>query len=465
MAAVGSLGVSFAASDVDYQSYYSARLAPEWLDAVAVLSGVAPPARDRIRLCELGCGRGVSTVVHAALRPQDEFVGIDLMPRHIDFASRLAADAGADNARFLAADFADVPAALGTFDYVVAHGVYSWIDEAGVEALYRFVDRHLAPGGLLYLSYNAMPGWAADLPFQHLLRALSVREAGTSDQRVLAACAVVQKLLDSGARGLRHSLVAREWQGQRPSYLAHEYLASGWRASWVEDVWRDMAGFGLAPAGSAVIQENFDAMMLTRDQREALTAFDDDAPLREMVRDVLLNRRFRCDVYARDAATLGAPMQRERLLDMRFALLSPPGLIDYSFATPAGRVAIDNAVTRAIVGRLAERPRRLGDCNDGTFTDADIVAGALSLFAAELIAPAAIRASDPARLNAALRAMAEGTGAGLIALASGTALWFSEGFPPVADRLRSDGGRQWLDFLRTAAPGAIVDCLVSPDAR
>lgn len=464
MATAGSLA-GFAASDVDYQFYYSARQAPEWLDVVAAMSGIDLSAPGPFRLCELGCGRGVSTVVHAATRPAGEFVGIDLMPSHVEFARRLAEDAGAANAEFLTADFANVPATLGTFDYIVAHGVHSWIDDQGVEALYHVIDRHLAPGGLLYLSYNAMPGWAGDLAFQHLLRELSSREAGTSDRRTLAACAIAESLLDRGAVGLQHSGVARNWREQRPSYLAHEYLASGWRASWVDEVWNDLSRIGLSPAGSAVVVENFDAMMLKRAQREALAAFDDDRAMRELVRDVLINRRFRCDVHTRGAARMTAAEQRQRLLDMHFALAGPAALVDFGFDTQAGHVSIDNPVTGALVARLADGPRRLGDCGDGTCTDADLVSAALSLLAAELVAPATAHRSDTTRLNAALRTVAEDAGAGLVALASGTALWFSEGFPPEAGRPTSEAGAQWRDFLSAAAPGGVVESEASPASR
>ena len=113
---------------------------------------------------------------------------------------------------------------------------YSWIDADGVAALHGFIDRHLAPGGLLYLSYNAMPGWARDLPLQHMLRKLAQRETGSSDQRVVAAGAVIQSLFTAGAAALRYSPAAQAWgQGARPAYLAHENLAAGWRALWVDE--------------------------------------------------------------------------------------------------------------------------------------------------------------------------------------------------------------------------------------
>src|SRR6185436_12341439 len=99
-----------------------------------------------------------------------------------------------------AADF-DLP----RFDYIVAHGVYSWIDATGREDVRRFIDRHLAPGGLVYVSYNAMPGWASDLPFQYLLREVAERLEGDSIAQFLSGMQVIDAINTVGAPSLSAS--------------------------------------------------------------------------------------------------------------------------------------------------------------------------------------------------------------------------------------------------------------------
>jgi trans-aconitate methyltransferase len=93
------------------------------------LCGVAPPMRkERFAWCDLGCGQGVTAAVLAAMHPVGQFHGIDAMSGHIDHARRLAGEADVPNGNFHAADFASAAdLALPKFDYIVAHGVYSWV--------------------------------------------------------------------------------------------------------------------------------------------------------------------------------------------------------------------------------------------------------------------------------------------------------------------------------------------------
>src|SRR5215510_1186976 len=186
-------------TDIPYLRDFKPMLAPAWLDHVALVAGVEPPARpDNFTWCDLGCGQGVTAAILAATHPTGEFHGIDAMAVHIDHARRLAADAMIQNAQFHAADFAAaIELELPQFDYIVAHGVYTWIDRGSQDALRRFIDRRLKPGGLVYLSYNAMPGWARDLPFQRLVRELGRMFPGDNAARFAAAAEVVRGLADA----------------------------------------------------------------------------------------------------------------------------------------------------------------------------------------------------------------------------------------------------------------------------
>src|SRR5919197_5341824 len=94
-------------ADIPYLRDFKPMLAPAWLDHVALVGGVTPPARERgFAWCDLGCGQGVTAAILAATHPAGSFHGIDAMPAHIEHATRLAAEADAPNARFHAADFA-----------------------------------------------------------------------------------------------------------------------------------------------------------------------------------------------------------------------------------------------------------------------------------------------------------------------------------------------------------------------
>src|SRR5262249_7509890 len=154
------------AADIPYLRDFKPMLAPAWLDHVALVCGVAPPARkDGFTWCDLGCGQGVTAAILAATHPSGLFHGIDAMPVHINHARRLAVAAAIPNLQFHAVDFAAaMDLELPQFDYIVAHGVYTWVNREAQNALRRFCERRLKPGGLVYLGYNTMPGWACDLP-------------------------------------------------------------------------------------------------------------------------------------------------------------------------------------------------------------------------------------------------------------------------------------------------------------
>jgi SAM-dependent methyltransferase len=169
-------------TDVPYVRTFFRSLAPAWLDHVAIVSGFVPPARHRgFTFCELGCGQGVTAATLAATHPDGAFYGIDAMPSHIEHGRRFAAEAAIVNIKFHAVDFATATRMdLPGFDYIVAHGVYSWVNAQSQAALRAFIDRHLKPGGLVYISYNAIPVARPICPFNGSCMRSAAPSAGTA---------------------------------------------------------------------------------------------------------------------------------------------------------------------------------------------------------------------------------------------------------------------------------------------
>ena len=266
------------ATDIPYLRDFKPQLAPAWLDHVALVAGVEPPARNSgFAWCDLGCGQGVTANILAATHPGGTFHAIDAMPAHIDHARRLAAEAAIPNVSFHAVDFtAAADLDLPLFDYIVAHGVYSWVDAANQRALRRFFDRRLKPGGLVYVSYNAMPGWARDLPFQRLARELARGFSGDSAARFAAALGIIRTLAAADVPALAPSFIVGELE-QRPEdyappYLVHEFMPGAWQPLYVTEVRAAMKTIGLAPVGSATLIENLDPLVLSANAREILGA-------------------------------------------------------------------------------------------------------------------------------------------------------------------------------------------------
>jgi SAM-dependent methyltransferase len=351
-------------ADIPYLRDFKPMLAPAWLDHVAMVCGREPPARQSgFTWCDLGCGQGVTAVILAATHPTGVFYGIDAMPGHIDHARRLAAQAAIPNLFLHEMDFA---AALDLewpqFDYIVAHGVYTWIGPESQQALRRFIDRRLKPGGLVYLGYNAMPGWARDLPFQRLLRELCERSPGDSASRLAAALVIVREIADAGVRPFADSFIVSELKS-RPQdyalpYLVHEFMPAAWQPLYVTEVRAAMARIGLEPVGSATLSENFDWMLLDEAARRTLSGIE-DRDVRELVRDYHLDQRFRSDVFGRTNRRLEPGERTTRLLSSAFALARPVPEIRYTMWTAAGSVGCDCPAARKIVGALAAGPRSM----------------------------------------------------------------------------------------------------------
>jgi len=442
-------------TDVPYIAGFTAEISPEWLDLVAVISGFTPPRRDKgFAWCELGCGPGMAPIVFAATHPEGTFHAVDAMPDHIARGRKIAESAGLDNLTFHALDFAAAAELdLPKFQYIVAHGVYAWIDEGAAASLRRFVDRHLAPGGLVYVSYNAMPGWAADMAFQHLVYNLAEAQGGDSIARFAAATAITDRLFKAGATALTMSPIAasiEEQKAKKPkSYFAHEYLAPAWRPRYVTDVRREMAEIGLAAVGSATLRDNFDNFVLRKAAREALSEID-DPDQRELIRDYFMFQRFRRDVYGRAAPRLDDAERRVCLLAMPFTLTRPTSLVEFKMMTEAGELGFDNPVAHHIVARLADGPLQLKDCVSADMPEQDVLANALSLCCAGAIMPAG-KSVSVGRVNAVLLEQLDAnTETTFRVLPWGTALRF-DGTILVALR---DGKetpqsmRPWVEFIQ-----------------
>lgn len=432
-------------TDIPYLRDFKPALAPAWLDHVALVCGIEPPARrDGFAWCDLGCGQGVTAVILAATHRNGVFHGIDAMPVHIDHARRLAADAGIANAGFHAVDFtAALDLELPRFDYIVAHGVYTWVDEESRRALRHFIDQRLKPGGLVYVSYNAMPGWARDLPFQRLVRELGRTFSGDSAARFAAAAEIVLSLATARVPALADSFTVKELERRpedyAPAYLVHEFMPAAWQPLYVTEVWAAMAAIGLTPVGSATLSENFDRLVLDETARETLAGIA-DPNVRELVRDFWLDQRFRCDVFARGNRRLAADERFGRLVAGTFALARPADAIRYAIPTPAGPHAYDNPPARAIVAALAAGPRALAELAPNTATAPDLLENALVLCAAGDTMPVEPGCASVVSLNRALWRRLDGPEEiGWLALPCGTAL--------AVDR----------DLIRLLRDGAAID--------
>jgi len=348
-------------SDIPYTSGFYRELTPQLLAFATLLrGGNPPPAEGGFDFCELGCGQGFGTTLQAAAYPKGRFWGFDFNPGQVAHARGLAGEAELANVEFGEESFEDLAAGarsdLPAFDYIALHGIYSWVNAANQQAIVRFIAQRLKPGGVVYASYNCMPGWAQAAPLQRLMRMYADHHPGRSDRQVEGALAFASRLKAAEALYFKANpaIVGRleKLPAQNKHYLAHEYLNEGWSAPYHADVARDMAAAKLSFIASATLAENFEGVVLSEPMRQVLAEIDDPV-LAQTLRDYCFNQQFRRDIYVRGQPAVPLAEQRQRLFATHFVLNVPRKDLKLEFQLPAGKATGSKAIYEPIADALA----------------------------------------------------------------------------------------------------------------
>jgi SAM-dependent methyltransferase len=313
-------------TDAIYTDGFYRELSPAWINYVAALKGCLPVPLDRpFTFLELGCGLGRSTAILAGAFPHGRFIGIDFNPAHIALARQYASDIRIGNAEFIEASFQDAAgAALPQCDFIVLHGVYTWISAEARAAVRQIIRDRLRAGGLVYVSYNCLPGWSSAAPLRKLLYEAASEHAGPIGGNVAPALGVMEEMVEASLGFFRaNEGVAGEVKSFRDrglNYLAHEYLNTDWTLFYSVDVADEMAEAKLTYVGSATLAENHLDLMVDDKTAEKIEARP-TARMRQLLLDFAINQRFRRDVFVRGHQKLQGTVQREILSRIPFGAL------------------------------------------------------------------------------------------------------------------------------------------------
>ena len=354
--------------DVGYTYGFYRELTPSLLGFMALLQGVQSPdlSGSSLAYCELGCGQGFSTNLLAAANPHIQFHATDFNPAHIVGAWTLAQSARLANVHFYDDSFAaflnrrDLP----DFDFIVLHGIYSWISPENRQAIVAFIREKLKPGGLVYISYNCMPGWASVMPLRRLLVEHAAAQ-GTSNSlqaRVSASLAFADKLAGLDTRYFaNHPSVAKRLEkikGQNPNYVAHEYFNRDLTPFYFMDVAQELSDAKLTFIGSANALDTIDDINLTKEQRKFLSGIDNMA-LRQTTRDHIIDQQFRRDIFIKGPVRLSARQRSETWLDTRFALSAQNGKIPREVQGIRYTVKFQPNIYDPLISTLEQGPKTL----------------------------------------------------------------------------------------------------------
>lgn len=356
-------------ADIPYALGFYRETAPPHIAFAAACVGRRFCAdKGQKRVLELGFGMGLGFVIAAAANPATQFEGVDFNPLHVAHARGLVEAADLGNIALREASFQDVAreAREGQHDVdlIVLHGILTWVSVEAQEAIVEIARKRLKPGGFLYVSYNAMPGWAPLLPMQRLMRENAKRATARSDQQTASSLDLLKALIGEGAGYFRANPALEQrvekMGGMDRSYLAHEYLNANWFIFHFADVAEMFGQAKLSFAGSATLLENIDALSLPEGSRARIGA-EQDPVFKETLRDVASNKQFRRDLFARGALPLTPPEHMDYLHGLRFM----PGLarakMTFKFASPIGDLDGNPELYGAVCDLLAARTASFGE--------------------------------------------------------------------------------------------------------
>jgi SAM-dependent methyltransferase len=219
-----------AASDFDHLPYPSlpqSYTQPARLAAMAQLHGLTAPPAATARVLELGCASGGNIVPLAVRFPEAHFVGIDLSTRHISDGQRRIAALGLRNVELHAGDVTTLTFEANSFDYIVCHGLFSWVPKVAQDAILQICRDRLAPNGVAAISYNVLPGWH----FRRVIRDICLRAAGqgTARERAVRARGAIEDIAKSSNKQLSYGYFLRQesmrLSGKPLAYIYGEFLS------------------------------------------------------------------------------------------------------------------------------------------------------------------------------------------------------------------------------------------------
>ena len=349
-----------------YESAPIAHSHPDRLATMGWLFGIESSPIESCRVLELGCSSGGNLIPMAETLPKSEFVGIDFSAVQISQARAEVATLGLDNVRLLQMDIRELDDAFGSFNYIIAHGVYSWVPDDVQEKLLEMCARHLAPNGIAYISYNTLPGWALRSVVRDAMLYHS-RQFSDVKMRVKQGRAMLDFLAETlqgttSAYGAMLSEEAQYVRGQPDFYIFHEYLEHVNDPTYFHQFMERATRHGLryladAELGSMLLGD------LPPQAQETLNRIAGDLMQREQLVDFLRNRRFRRTLVVHQAVPLTRKLSPDRLFALHVATRAKPlsGVPDErstaaeEFHAPdGGRLTTQRPLTKAAMMALVQ---------------------------------------------------------------------------------------------------------------
>jgi SAM-dependent methyltransferase len=323
---------------VPYDSHPFPQTAAEHLEALAHLFGLETTPPSSARVLELGCAAGGNLLPFAARHPGGRAIGVDLSPVQVAQGAAAIAQAGLDNIELRTYDITDIDASFGQFDYVVCHGVYSWVPPTVQSAILRVCSENLAPHGIAYVSYNVYPGWKA----REIVRDAMILRGGprdAPDEKLSFARGMLEFLEQSAKPDSVLKKTLEETmpivRGSNSSYLLHEFLEPCNAPCYFKEFVERAGTHGLAYLADAEPSTMFVQNYGEKVREPLLRECGNSQVMIEQYLDFLVNRTFRQTLL----------VKKERVGDVRYRLdparLRAMGFAGVFLPDDGGQITLD----------------------------------------------------------------------------------------------------------------------------
>jgi SAM-dependent methyltransferase len=355
--------------EVPYGDYVIHAAHPDRIAAVGTLLGMRPPPLECCRVLELGCGVGGNLIPMALSLPGARFVGVDLSPRQVEMGREAVRALGLTNVDLRALDILDLDAGFGQFDYVICHGVYSWVPPAVRDKILDVCRNNLRPDGLAYVSYNTYPGWHLRGMVREMLR-YHVRQFDDPHERVGQARALLEFLVGTagGPQSVYGAMLKHEsamLAEASDTYLYHEHLEEVNHPEYFHEFAGRAAARGLQYVAEA--QASPLPSTLSPEACATLERLAGDLVQAEQYLDFVRFRTFRRTLLCHAGVPLRRPPAPQALEGLYLSSLLRPvsdqldvtGETREEFRTPEGsKLATNHPLLKAALVRLAEAGER-----------------------------------------------------------------------------------------------------------
>lgn len=294
---------------VDYPPLIHVAMHPSKLGAIGRLLGMHPASPRACRMLEVGCGDGLQLLSLAQAYPASRFIGVDLSAKAIARGEAIRATLGLDNLQLVAADLTEWDPGATPYDYIVAHGFFSWVPPFVREHLLALCNRSLAAEGIAYISYNALPGCHLRRMAWEMMR-FHVRDVAEPSERVRRAREFLEWLgtdtMERGAYGpaIRHEAM-HLLNDTQPAVLYHDDLSSINEPFSITGFIGHARRHGLEFLAEADYHEFNPALLGAEAQARYEAMCGTDRVVNDQYLDFLKGRRFRQTLLCRAAAAPG----------------------------------------------------------------------------------------------------------------------------------------------------------------